>query len=153
MIHYLHRTFKDNRGSFTPMPTNLLDIEWTQCSVSVNTERFTFRGLHYQTEPKQLKYVKVVKGSIVDIAVNLDDDSVKHMVLGEDDAVLIDVNCAHGFLTLEPGTIVCYLIEGEYNPDSEHSIVWNTNEEVKNIIESYTRGEDIVISEKDANGK
>jgi len=153
MIHYLHKTFKDNRGSFTSMPTSLLDVEWTQCSVSVNTERFTFRGMHYQTNPVQLKYVKVVKGSIVDIALNLEDDSVKHMVLTEDDAVLISNNCAHGFLTLEPDTIVTYLIEGQYNPDSEHSIVWSSNEQVKDIVNSYVRNEELIISEKDAKGK
>jgi len=153
MIHYLHKTFKDNRGSFTSMPTSLLDVEWTQCSVSVNTEQFTFRGMHYQTNPVQLKYVKVVKGSIVDIALNLEDDSVKHMVLTEDDAVLISNNCAHGFLTLEPDTIVTYLIEGQYNPDSEHSIVWSSNEQVKDIVNSYVRNEELIISEKDAKGK
>ena len=153
MIHYLHKTFKDNRGSFTSMPTSLLDVEWTQCSVSVNTEQFTFRGMHYQTNPVQLKYVKVVKGSIVDIALNLEDDSVKHMVLTEDDAVLISNNCAHGFLTLEPDTIVTYLIEGQYNPDSEHSIVWSSNEQVKEIVNSYVRNEELIISEKDAKGK
>ena len=153
MIHYLHKTFKDTRGSFTSMPTSLLDVEWTQCSVSVNTEQFTFRGMHYQTNPVQLKYVKVVKGSIVDIALNLEDDSVKHMVLTEDDAVLISNNCAHGFLTLEPDTIVTYLIEGQYNPDSEHSIVWSSNEQVKDIVNSYVRNEELIISEKDAKGK
>jgi dTDP-4-dehydrorhamnose 3,5-epimerase len=135
------------------MPTSLLDVEWTQCSVSVNTEQFTFRGMHYQTNPVQLKYVKVVKGSIVDIALNLEDDSVKHMVLTEDDAVLISNNCAHGFLTLEPDTIVTYLIEGQYNPDSEHSIVWSSNEQVKEIVNSYVRNEELIISEKDAKGK
>jgi dTDP-4-dehydrorhamnose 3,5-epimerase len=135
------------------MPTSLLDVEWTQCSVSVNTEQFTFRGMHYQTNPVQLKYVKVVKGSIVDIALNLEDDSVKHMVLTEDDAVLISNNCAHGFLTLEPDTIVTYLIEGQYNPDSEHSIVWSSNEQVKDIVNSYVRNEELIISEKDAKGK
>jgi dTDP-4-dehydrorhamnose 3,5-epimerase len=109
--------------------------------------------MHYQTNPVQLKYVKVVKGSIVDIALNLEDDSVKHMVLTEDDAVLISNNCAHGFLTLEPDTIVTYLIEGQYNPDSEHSIVWSSNEQVKEIVNSYVRNEELIISEKDAKGK
>ena len=44
-------------------------------------------------------------------------------------------------------------MDGEYNPDSEHSIVWNTIGEVESIINTYTRGQKLIISEKDALGK
>ena len=67
--------------------------------------------------------------------------------------LLIPSNYAHGFLTLEDDTVITYLVKGEYNPTSEHSIVWNTIDEVKKIINTYTNGKDIVISEKDALGK
>jgi dTDP-4-dehydrorhamnose 3,5-epimerase-like enzyme len=62
---------------------------------------------------------------------------------------------AHGFLTLEDMTIVTYMVKGEYNPNSEHSIVWHTIEDTKDIIESMLRElqVEITISEKDNEGK
>jgi dTDP-4-dehydrorhamnose 3,5-epimerase-like enzyme len=59
---------------------------------------------------------------------------------------------AHGFLTLEDDTIVTYMVKGEYNPESEHSIVWHTIDELKQVIESNIEGE-LIISHKDNEGK
>lgn len=148
-----HKTYRDNRGSYTAFLTNLKEIDWDQCSISVNDIRYTFRGLHYQTNPSQTKYIKVIKGSIIDFAVDLKTKQVSSVKLDSstDSAVFISDNFAHGFLTLEPDTIVIYLVKGEYNPESEHSIIWNTIPDVKNIIEQYTSN--VIISEKDANGK
>jgi dTDP-4-dehydrorhamnose 3,5-epimerase-like enzyme len=148
-----HQTFKDNRGSYTPIPLDILGSNWTQCSISVNEHSFTFRGLHYQTNPPQTKYVKVVKGLIVDIIVDLETNDVDFAVVGENDAVFISKTKAHGFLTLVPDTIVVYLVEGEYNPSSEHSLVWSNNEKVKELINSFVGNNKITISEKDELGK
>ena len=153
MKYFQHKTFKDNRGSFTPFLTNNLNEEWNQFSVSVNDKQFTFRGLHYQTDPKQTKYVKVVKGSIVDFSVDIETSSTDYVVLTEDDAVLVPDDRAHGFLTLEPNTIVCYMVKGEYNPNSEKSIVYSTVDEVNTIIQNYVDDNQITISDKDLNGK
>ena len=62
---------------------------------------------------------------------------------------------AHGFLTLEDNTIVTYMVKGEYNPESEHSIVWEQIEEVRNIIQSKLKeiNTQITISPKDKIGK
>lgn len=148
-----HQTFKDNRGSYTPVPLNILEIDWTQCSISVNDKSFTFRGLHYQTEPPQTKYVKVVKGLIVDIIVDLKTGEVDYALVGENEAVFIPNTKAHGFLTLSDDTIVVYLVEGDYNPSSEHSLVWSDNEKVRELIKSFTGDNKITISEKDQQGK
>lgn len=149
----LHQTFKDNRGSYTPVPLNILNMNWTQCSISVNDKAFTFRGLHYQTAPPQTKYVKVVKGLIVDIIVDLDTGEVEYALVSENEGVFIPNTKAHGFLTLSDNTVVVYLVEGEYNPSSEHSLVWSDNEEVKQIIDSFVGNGKITISEKDQIGK
>lgn len=153
MIHHPHKTFNDNRGSYTPISTKTLNIEWDQCSISVNDKIYTFRGLHYQTNPPQTKYIKVIKGSILDISVDLHTNEVQSLVMNNEDAVFIPDDKAHGFLTLEPNTIVCYLVKGEYNPDSEKSIVWSSNEKVKDLIELFSSGYNITISEKDNYGK
>ena len=150
-----HKTYEDNRGSYTPIQTNELGIEWEQCSISINTHKGTFRGLHYQTNPPQTKYIKVVKGSIIDFLYNLDTKELLYFTLGSNQAILVPHNMAHGFLTLEDDTIVTYMVKGEYNPDSEHSIVWHTISDAKDIIESMLRelGVNITISDKDNKGK
>lgn len=148
-----HKTFKDDRGSYTPISTTVLDTKWEQCSISINDKEFTFRGLHYQTNPPQTKYIKVVKGSIIDFMVDLETGETDYIALYDSDAVLIPNNKAHGFLTLEPNTIVVYMVEGEYNPESEHSIVWDTNKEVKRVVNNFKQQNPLIISEKDVLGK
>ena len=132
---------------------NLLYKKWDQFNISTNNKKYTFRGLHYLNNPRQTKCIKVIKGKILDIWVDLDTNEVHNFRLDNTEFLFIPDNYAHGFLTLEDDTIVTYLVSGEYNPTSEHSIVWNTIDEVKKIINTYTNGKDIVISEKDALGK
>lgn len=148
-----HKTFEDNRGSYTPISTTELSMKWDQCSISVNNNQYTFRGLHYQTNPQQTKYVKVIQGSIVDFTVDLKTGKTDYAILSNKDAVLIQNDKAHGFLTLEPNTIVVYLVEGEYNPESEHSIVWTNSPEVKKLVKYFANENPITISEKDLIGK
>ena len=147
-----HKTFNDSRGSYTPIQTNQLGIEWEQCSISVNDKKGTFRGLHYQTNPPQTKYIKVVRGSIIDFMLNLDTNELIYFTLGSNEAILVPDNMAHGFLTLEDMTIVTYMVKGEYNPQSEHSIVWHTIDELKEVILDNTDGY-LIISDKDNEGK
>ena len=148
-----HKTFKDNWGSYTPIPLLWNNVQWDQCSISINEKSYTFRGLHYQTDPPQMKYIKVIQGSIVDFVVDLKTGDAEFLAMGSDDAVLIPNDKAHGFLTLEPNTIVAYLVEGEYSPESEHSIVWTDNEKVKEVVNFFRKGNPLTISEKDLLGK
>jgi len=146
-----HQTYKDNRGSYTPFPLNIMDTKWDQCSISTNDGRYTFRGMHYQTHPPQEKYVKVIRGSIIDIGYDLFTNKTFSQEIHEGNAAYLHKDYAHGFLTLEPDTIVVYLVKGEYSPESEHSIVWQSLPEVKTFIENYTNNP--IISKKDAKGK
>lgn len=148
-----HSTFNDNRGSYTPIPLDTLGMQWTQCCISVNEKKFTFRGMHYQTEPKQKKYIKVIQGKIIDFAIDLATGRLESATLDSNSAVLIPETKAHGFLTLEPNTIVAYLVHGEWNPDTEHSLVWFHHEELKRVIIDEIGSDDLVISEKDRLGK
>jgi dTDP-4-dehydrorhamnose 3,5-epimerase len=153
MIKLEHTTFFDHRGSYTPIGLNNSEYNWTQCSISVNEKPFTFRGLHYQSMFSQTKYIKVIQGSIIDFIVDLETKEVEHFKLDNQNAILIPNTKAHGFLTLEPNTIICYLVDNQYAPNYEHSIVWNTIPEVESVIKSYTGNNHIVISQKDSTGK
>ena len=149
-----HKTFKDHRGSYTPISTTVMDKNWVQCSISINEQPFTFRGLHYQNENPQSKYVKVIQGSIIDFMVDLESKRTELVRLNDNEAVFIPNNKAHGFLTLEPNTIVVYMVDDIYNPSSEKSIVWEKIPEVKKIVEQHVKNFDtFVISDKDAIGK
>ena len=146
-------TFKDNRGSYTPILLDVMDIKWVQSSISYNQNKFTFRGMHYQENPPQTKYVKVIKGSIIDFIYDLKTKEVEYIKVDENSAVLIDNTKDHGFITLEPETIVTYLVDGEYNPKSERSIVWDTIPEIKSEIYNIIGDSELIISEKDSKGK
>jgi len=148
-----HTTFGDSRGSFTPFDSNYLNKEWDQFNIGINDNKFTFRGLHYQTKPSQIKCIKVIQGKIIDIWVDLDTKKVFTFELDNTETLYIPPIYAHGYLTLEPNTIVTYLVEGKYNPDSEHSIVWDSIPDVKDMIEEYLDGRELHISEKDKVGK
>jgi len=145
------KKFSDKRGDFTLFDAKNCD----QVNVVTNEEILTFRGLHYQTNPPQAKTVKVVQGEVLDILVNLKTQVVEHYILNKfSEPLYVGKNYAHGYLTLEPNTIFTYAVEGEYNPESEHSIIWSDIPIVKELVLSKIDSIDqLVISEKDSNGK
>ena len=62
---------------------------------------------------------------------------------------------AHGFLTLTPNTIVNYLIDEEYSPENEISILWSSIPDVKSTIDRFCFSNidnDVVFSDKDKQG-
>ena len=148
-----HSTFEDERGSFTPISCTLFDMEWDQFNISTNDKKFTFRGLHYQTDPYQTKCVKVISGKVLDIWFDLNTKEVQSFRLDSSEFLFVSPNYAHGFLTLEDNTIVTYLVKGRYDSESEHSIVWNEIEDVKRLVETYIGDKQLIISEKDVLGK
>ena len=153
MLILKHPTFKDERGSFTAIDSKFLDINWEQINVVTNENKFTFRGLHYQESPAQTKCIKVVQGKILDIIVDLKTHEVKTFELTNDEFLFVPNNYAHGYLTLKHDTIVTYLVKGDYNPESEHSMVWKDIPDIKKIIDSHVQGCTIWISDKDRVGK
>ena len=71
------KQFKDYRGDFTIFNTK----EYNQVNIVTNTQIYTFRGLHYQTDPAQIKTVKVIQGKVLDILYNLKTKTVDFYVL------------------------------------------------------------------------
>ena len=147
--------FEDNRGCFAPVK---LFGDWTQSNISISDNLFTFRGLHLQSgSHKQTKKVSVVRGKIVDFAVDLRPESfglVYQFVLEAGQAIFVPNYFAHGFLTLKSGTIVNYLVDNDYNKESEVCIKWDSVPDVKETITKYMWSWDLdmVISHKDEEG-
>jgi len=153
-----HKTFIDDRGSFTPIdlqcgPESV--NKWLQANISVNPSIHTFRGMHYQGfETAQNKYLKVIQGRIIDFLYDLETKKVEWYELTDQEAIFVPKTKAHGFLTLEPNTIVTYLIDNHYAPEHDHSIPWNTIPGiVKVIVNNVNHVKDIVISDKDKLGQ
>lgn len=149
----------DSRGYF--METFLLDKflkEVTDTTFVQENESCSaygvLRGLHYQLPPHaQSKLVRVVKGKIYDVAVDIRRESptfgkyIGFELSGENKRQLfIPRGFAHGFVTLEDNTIVQYKTDNYYAPNSEGAILWNDEEiGIKWPIDTNK----IILSEKD----
>ena len=110
-----------------------IDTDFVQDNHSVSARRGTVRGLHFQAPPHaQDKLVRVVRGSVFDVAVDLRRGSPTYgrhvsIVLSAEawNQVLIPVGFAHGFMTLEPDSEVVYKVSDHHAPDHDRGIVWN----------------------------
>jgi len=145
------KNFTDERGDFI-----LFDaLQCNQVNVVTNTNIYTFRGLHYQTNPPQTKTVKIIQGKVLDILYHLKTEKLEFYTLTKDSKPLyVSKEYAHGYLTLEPNTIFTYAVEGEYNPQSEHSIIWSDIPPLKEVIISHVKVRNLLtISQKDTLGK
>ena len=131
------RVYKDERGYFMESYNQkkvdkLIKDQFVQDNESVSG-RNVLRGLHLQLPPyEQAKLIRVVKGSVLDVAVDLRKNSTtygkhfKHLLSGENKKQLyIPKGFAHGFLSLEDDTILYYKCSNYYHADSEYSIAWN----------------------------
>lgn len=143
------KVFDDHRGTF--VLTNRENYDQTFVSVSKNA--YTFRGLHYQTDPFQTKTFKVIQGLVLDFIYDLDTGSINKFILTPDsDIFTIESDFAHGFLTLVPDTIVVYGVEGQFNPSTYSSIPWHSIPELKREVLSIIGDKEITITDKDNNG-
>ncbi len=114
------------------------------------------RGLHYQDKPyQQAKLVRVVKGKIQDIAVDLRKNSSTYLkyvsvnLSGKNKKQLyIPRGFAHGFLVLSKEAIVCYKIDNIFSIEHYRGIKFN---DIKINIKWELPLEKIILSEKDRN--
>ena len=140
------KTLTDQRGTF-----NFYGVKgWDQTLVVTNKAKWTFRGMHYQTAPPQTKLVKVIQGSVIDFLYDLENHQVMiYTLTPESEPLHVPDHYAHGYITLEPNTIFTYMVRGKWDPDSEHSIGWNTIPEIKTKMEELLDGGIPIISTKD----
>ncbi|MGY8938786.1 MAG: dTDP-4-dehydrorhamnose 3,5-epimerase [Flavobacteriales bacterium] len=152
--------FDDGRGSFFEAFNQQnfeqktgLQINFVQDNQSIS-QRGVLRGLHLQKGiHAQTKLVRVIKGKVLDVAVDFRKDSStygKHFSIelsGENNKQLfVPRGFLHGFVTLENNTIFSYKCDNYYNKEAEDGVIYNDKD--LNIDWKLDETE-IVLSEKD----
>jgi dTDP-4-dehydrorhamnose 3,5-epimerase len=154
--------FKDRRGSFIESFNKAAlehivghPVNFVQDNQSIS-HKHVLRGLHFQTgEHAQAKLVRVLRGRVLDVMVDLRKDSPsfgKHVTfeLSEQDNAMLFIpkGLAHGFLSLENQTVFSYKCDAYYNPESEGGIIYNDPDL---DIDWGLPDSEIILSEKDLN--
>lgn len=154
------KVFRDERGLFYETynqrvfeKTTGLKIDFVQDNQSVSSKG-VLRGLHFQKgEMAQAKLVRVVKGKVLDIVVDIRKDSdtfgksfsivldnVEHLQL------FVPRGFAHGFITLSEQSIFSYKCDNFYDKASEGGIIYN---DATLALDWNLPKEEFIISEKD----
>jgi dTDP-4-dehydrorhamnose 3,5-epimerase len=110
-----------------------IDIDFVQDNHAYSAQPGTLRGLHFQTPPfAQHKLVRVVRGAIFDVAVDLRAGSPTYgqhvsavISAAAWNQILVPVGFAHGLLTLEPDTEVLYKVSAHYAPEHDKGLLWD----------------------------
>lgn len=124
------------------------------------TESFSrkgvLRGLHFQTINPQSKLIRVIKGEIFDVAVDLRPESStfgkwQGFYLSEynKQMLFIPENFAHGFLTISDEAVISYVFGDRYLKDYDSGIIWK--DEYINVDWPLDKIESLIISERDRN--
>jgi dTDP-4-dehydrorhamnose 3,5-epimerase len=133
------KRYEDQRGFFAETYSSKrfaelgIDRAFVQDNLSCSSAPGTVRGLHFQRPPKaQSKLVRVVRGSILDVCVDLRRSSPsfgRHLTVElsaeQGNQIFVPAGFAHGFWTMEPDTEVAYKVDDHYAPEHEDGLVWN----------------------------
>lgn len=151
--------YGDERGYFvetykrSDFVSGGIDAEFVQDNQSSSTKG-VLRGLHFQIEHPQSKLVRVVRGEVFDVAVDLRPDSSTYgkwegVVLSAENKRQFFVPCgfAHGFLVLSDVAEFCYKCDDVYHPGDEGGLMWNDPE--IGVAWPLSGGIEVVLSEKD----
>lgn len=131
------KLFGDERGWYCPdlevsefEKTTGIKLVITQIASSYNLQKGVLRGLHYQKPNTQGKLVRVVAGSVLDVAVDLRQNSrtfgkyVSSILTAKDhNQLFVPTGCAHGYIALEDRTEFNYVVtNGIYDTSAEHGV-------------------------------
>jgi dTDP-4-dehydrorhamnose 3,5-epimerase len=151
----------DDRGFF--METYNTDIfhdggfkgEFVQDNLS-HSKKGVIRGLHYQNHPRPMgKLVSCIRGAIFDVGVDIRKGSPTYgkwygAVLNPENKKMLffPPGFAHGFLSLEDNSSVCYKCTGTYSKEHEAAVIWN-DPDIGIAWPVDEVGGQVIVSEKD----
>lgn len=157
------KVHEDGRGYFMEtynqkdMEEAGLNMKFVQDNQSMSV-RGVLRGLHYQKEFPQGKLVRVLKGRVFDVAVDIREDSETYgqwfgVELSDENKkqFYIPEGFAHGFLVLSKTAEFAYKCTDFYRPGDEGGIAWDDKD--INIQWPIEDGMEIILSEKDKKWK
>lgn len=136
VFEIMPRKFEDPRGFFSETYNEQefskagLSLSFVQDNHSYSARKGVVRGLHYQIPPRaQDKLVRVVKGAILDVAVDIRKSSPNfgqwlalEVSAQKWNQIFIPKGFAHGFLTLVDDTEVIYKVTDTYSPEHDRAI-------------------------------
>ena len=133
-----------------------IEADFVQDNHSLSLQAGTIRGLHFQAPPfAQAKLVRVLRGAIIDIAVDVRRASptygkwVKAELSAENGVqIFVPRGFLHGFATLTPHTEIAYKVDNYYSQECDGAVLWNDPELA---IDWGTDMADAKLSQKDAN--
>lgn len=104
-----------------------------QANLSRNTSPFTLRGMHWQEPPySEAKIVRATNGCAYDVVIDLRPGSLtfrkwiaRTLDAEKCNALLIPEGCAHGFMTISPGTDILYLMNRSFVPGHAKGLRWD----------------------------
>ena len=154
------KRFGDSRGYFSETYNKQalaeagIDFDAIQDNESLSAAAGTIRGLHFQKpDAAQAKLVRVLSGSIFDVAVDLRRGSPSYgqhvgVTLTADDwtQILIPKGFAHGFCTLAPDTRVFYKVDAYYSQALDAGLIWD---DADLAIDWRVSPDKVTLSEKD----
>jgi dTDP-4-dehydrorhamnose 3,5-epimerase len=128
--------------------------QWVQMNHSFSSQKYTWRGFHFQLPPYQeTKLVRCVNGSVLDYVLDLRRNSDTYLKifsieLSSDNGIMLYIprGCAHGFLTLEDNSELVYLHDEFYSPEFESGVKFNDKK-----INCTLPFEPLIISQRDRN--
>lgn len=136
---YLPKRLADQRGYFCEwynardMAQVGLDRAFLQDNISLSNDVGTVRGLHFQRPPHaQAKLVGVLAGAALDVVVDIRKGSPsfgRHVAIElsaeRGNQIFVPEGFAHGFCTLQPGTVVSYKVTAYYDAEADAGIAWD----------------------------
>jgi dTDP-4-dehydrorhamnose 3,5-epimerase len=154
--------FGDERGYFyesynqNDLKDAGIDVEFVQDNQSAS-KKGVLRGLHFQINYPQDKLVRVINGSVFDVAVDLRKGSKTYgkwfgveLTAENKKQFFIPKDFAHGFIVLSDYAEFCYKVTDFYHPNDEGGLIWND----KDIAVDWPMPEgmgpdDLILSDKD----
>ena len=154
------RRFSDARGYFVETYNEKtfsaagITAKFVQDNQSYSARRGTIRGLHFQLPPAaQSKLVRVLQGSVYDVAVDLRAGSPTYgqwrgetLTADGGEQLFVPGGFAHAFCTLEPDTVVAYKVDHFYSPSHDSGLIWNDPDLA---IDWPVAESEVVLSDKD----